>query len=183
MLFRRETLNGIAEGRITLQFRRWPAPRAKAGGTQLTPIGNLFFESVDRVAGVTDDEARSAGEADAASLLARLEAGSGDIYRIRLCLAGVDPRIAMRGDDRLADDEIAALVGNLDRGFVRVALMAIAENPGRRAADLAARFGLETPRFKARIRTLKAIGLTESLDVGYRISPRGQLVLEWLSRT
>ena len=183
MLFRRDTLNGIAEGRITLQFRRWPAARAKAGGSQLTPIGKLFFESVDRVAGVTDDDARAAGEADAASLLARLDGRSGDIYRIRLCLAGGDPRIAMRGDDGLADDEIAALVRNLDRGFARDALTAIAENPGRRAADLADCFGLETPRFKARIRALKAKGLTESLEVGYRISPRGRRVLEWLSRT
>jgi hypothetical protein len=30
------------------------------------------------------------------------------------------------------------------------------------------------------VRKLKALGLTESLDVGYRISPRGQALLDAL---
>ena len=57
-------------------------------------------------------------------------------------------------------------------------LRAIAENPGLRAPDLAASFGRETAPFKRDVRKLKELGLTESLEIGYRISPRGQAVLD-----
>jgi hypothetical protein len=53
----------------------------------------------------------------------------------------------------------------------------IAANPGRRAGDLAPLVGLETQEFKVRVRRLKALGLTISLEVGYRISPRGEALL------
>jgi hypothetical protein len=43
----------------------------------------------------------------------------------------------------------------------------IAENPGVRAPDLAARMGRETLPFKRDVRKLKELGLTESLEVGY----------------
>jgi ATP-dependent DNA ligase len=36
------------------------------------------------------------------------------------------------------------------------------------------------PRFKRRVRQLKELGLTESLEVGYRLSPRGDAALQWL---
>ena len=54
----------------------------------------------------------------------------------------------------------------------------IRDNPGTLAADLAARQGCERLPFKADVRKLKALGLTESLRVGYRLSPRGQAVLQ-----
>lgn len=38
------------------------------------------------------------------------------------------------------------------------------------------------PLFKRRVRQLKELGLTESLEVGYRLSPRGRAVLECLVR-
>jgi hypothetical protein len=43
---------------------------------------------------------------------------------------------------------------------------------------LAERFGRERLPFKADVRKLKALGLTESLEVGYRLSPRGRAYLE-----
>jgi hypothetical protein len=46
-----------------------------------------------------------------------------------------------------------------------------------RAPDLAAARGEETQAFKLDVRKLKALGLTKSLLVGYRISPRGRTVL------
>ena len=49
-----------------------------------------------------------------------------------------------------------------------------------RAAELAAGAGVETLKFKQDVRKLKELGLTESLDVGYRLSPRGEAVLEKL---
>ena len=41
MLLKRETLEGIASGEITLAFRRWKRPTVKAGGRLRTRIGEL----------------------------------------------------------------------------------------------------------------------------------------------
>ena len=56
-------------------------------------------------------------------------------------------------------------------------LRAIAARPATRAADLAAGFGRETQPFKLDVRKLKNLGLTISLEVGYRLSPRGEAYL------
>ena len=56
----------------------------------------------------------------------------------------------------------------------------IAARPAVRAGDLADELGRERLSFKTDVRKLKALGLTESLEVGYRISPRGQA---WLRRS
>lgn len=52
----------------------------------------------------------------------------------------------------------------------------IARRPGVRAGDLAAEIDMERARFKSHVRKLKGLGLTESLEVGYRLSPRGEAV-------
>ena len=57
-------------------------------------------------------------------------------------------------------------------------LRLIADRPGVRAGDLAAESGRERLEFKADVRKLKALGLTESLEVGYRLSPRGRAYLD-----
>jgi len=52
-------------------------------------------------------------------------------------------------------------------------LQTIAQNPNVRAGDLAAALDRERDDFKIDVRKLKALGLTESLEIGYRLSPRG----------
>jgi biotin operon repressor len=47
---------------------------------------------------------------------------------------------------------------------------------------LAQTLGWDRPEFKVHVRRLKALGLTISLDVGYRLSPRGQAYLAWSRR-
>ena len=47
-----------------------------------------------------------------------------------------------------------------------------------RAPDLAARVGRETADFKKDVRKLKELGLTESLAIGYLLSPRGEAVVD-----
>jgi hypothetical protein len=39
---------------------------------------------------------------------------------------------------------------------------------------------MEKAPFKANVRKLKGLGLTESLEIGYRLSPRGRAVLRHL---
>lgn len=37
---------------------------------------------------------------------------------------------------------------------------------------------MDRTRFKTNVRKLKGLGLTESLKIGYRLSPRGEAVLK-----
>jgi hypothetical protein len=59
-------------------------------------------------------------------------------------------------------------------------LRLIADNPGVVSTDLAPQVGMERPPFKLNVRKLKASGLTESLEIGYQVSPRGRAVLRAL---
>jgi hypothetical protein len=45
------------------------------------------------------------------------------------------------------------------------------------SGELAEQVGSERAPFKRRVRQLKELGLTESLEVGYRLSPRGERYL------
>jgi hypothetical protein len=183
VLIRRPVLDAIAAGTVTLAFRRWDRPRVRIGGTQRTPIGVLEFTSVDPVdeADLTPEDASAAGFADLAALR-EAQRGDGTLYRIGLRLAGPDPRVALRAKRRLsrADHaEIETRLARMDRAsphgpWTAAVLELIAENPGVRAPDLAARMGRETLPFKRDVRKLKELGLTESLEVGYRLSPRGR---------
>jgi len=183
MLFRQDVIRRIAEGEVTLAFRRWRRPTVKAGGTLRTPVGVLAIESVEVVGegDVTDAEARRAGADDRETLLAGLP-GEGALHRIEFRLAGPDPRVALRQRGDLSPDERAAIDARLDRldaasrhgPWTRTVLALIAERPETRAPDLAASLGRETAPFKADVRKLKELGLTESLRIGYRLSPRGR---------
>lgn len=53
----------------------------------------------------------------------------------------------------------------------------VAEQPGRRAGDLAEALGRDKESLELDIRKLKNLGLTHSLETGYRISPRGAAYL------
>jgi hypothetical protein len=186
MLFWPAILEGIRDGRVTLAIRRWPRLRVRAGGRQRTAIGVVAFdavEAVDRDA-LGERDARDAGLASLDELLAFVDGREGTIYRIRLRLAGEDPRIALR--DQLPDGaalrELERRLGRLDRAsrhgpWTEDVLRLIGKMPAVRAADLAARFGRETRPFKVDVRKLKELGLTESLEVGYRLSPRGAAFL------
>lgn len=177
MLFKAPVLQAIAEGRVDLAFRRWRKPTVKAGGTLTTPVGVLAIDEIVVVApgAISDAEAQRAGYASAALALAALD-GEAPIHRITFRLVGEDPRRALRLDvSDAALDEIEAQLARLDaRGpWTAAVLDLIAAHPGVRAPDLAGRLGRETLAFKVDVRKLKALGLTESLAVGYRLSPRG----------
>ncbi|RKQ92049.1 hypothetical protein C8N24_1888 [Solirubrobacter pauli] len=176
MLFRPQDLDGIAAGTITLAFRRWDKPRVKVGSTQKTRVGVVEFTSCEPVASITEDDARAAGFASPEDVEARMRK-TGRVYRVGVRLAGPDPRVALR---ETPPDE--AVFAALERyPWARDYLQAIADRPAVRAPDLAESFGRETAPFKRDIRKLKELGLTISLDVGYRLSPRGEAVLRALT--
>ena len=190
MLFPPAILRAIDEGTVTLAFRRWELPRVKPGGRQRTAVGVIAFDEVDAVDRdqLTDADARAAGFAVLAELLAFVDRrASGTIYRIRLRLAGPDPRVGLRESVPDADQlaEIRRRLARLDRAsrhgpWTTPVLRAIDREPSARAADLAASFDRERLAFKLDVRKLKELGLTESLPRGYRLSPRGRALLRAL---
>ncbi|HVQ12710.1 MAG TPA: hypothetical protein VMS40_03930, partial [Vicinamibacterales bacterium] len=64
--------------------------------------------------------------------------------------------------------------------WTRRVLSLIAGHPARRAGDLCKMAGQDKMAFKLNVRKLKTLGLTESLEVGYRLSPRGAALLDEL---
>ncbi|MCV7283865.1 hypothetical protein H7J87_00810 [Mycolicibacterium wolinskyi] len=189
MLLTRTTAEGIADGTITLVLRRWDAPRAKVGGTQRTVAGTIRIDDVAEFPGdyrVSAEQARSAGYPDAESAQAELDRRpAAHTYVISVSYFGPDERPDLAADDALDDAAVEAITARLDRWdaasadgpWTRRYLGMIAANEAVRAPDLAARVGLDVPRFKRRVRQLKGLGLTISLDVGYRVSPRGRAYL------
>jgi len=184
MIFRQRFLEGIRDGTITLAFRRWRRPSVRSGGTLLTPIGQLSITSVDEVAmtRISEAEAHRAGYASRDELVAELQSrDEGKVYRIELGVLRADPRVVLRQSAALADDERREISKRLQRldanapegAWTRRTLEVIREHPGRRAGDLCRLVGLEKLPFKTNVRKLKTLGLTESLEVGYRLSPRG----------
>lgn len=207
MLLPARVAAGVRDGTISVAFRRWEQPRVRVGGTQLTSAGIVRFDAVEEVfdpAGLTAADAAAAGYGDVATLRRQLwppspsggatrsagpraSRGGDHVYRVRLSWVGEDPRPALRertpGGTELAD--LGAAVAKLDAGrrsgpWTRRVLEWIRDNPGVISTELAALLGREVLPLKADIRRLKALGLTESLRVGYRLSPRGRAYLDSL---
>jgi len=189
MLFRQATLDGIMEGQITLAFRRWLRPTVKAGTGLRTAAGVVRIAAVEPIEerDLTDADARAAGFADRAALLADLRS-DGDRTLYRIVLDGIEPdqRVGLRGAAKLSESDWHDLAARFERwdkakpGYFPSILGAIGAHPGTPAGELAQAAGVEKLKFKQDVRRLKELGLTESLDIGYQLSPRGEAVLEKL---
>jgi hypothetical protein len=183
------TLEGIVSGKIRVVFRTWKRPTVKADGRLRTRLGLLAIEAVDPVSPkqVTGKDIKLAGFESREAWSESLAGREGTLYRIRVRYAGEDPRIALRAT-KLSAAELPQLHTRLERmdnasdsgPWTRAYLETIEARPAQRAPELAEMFGLETKPFKMRVRRLKELGLTESLPVGYRLSPRGQSYLKYL---
>jgi hypothetical protein len=185
VLFDRRTWPGIADGSISCTFRRWTTRQAIAGHRYRTPGGMIEVDAVTTVApdAITDADAGRSGYPSAAAVLDDLRGDpSRPITRVSFHLVDEpDPREVLADDDALGAEDVDAIVRRLD-GFdarssdgpwTRETLRLIEERPAVRAADLASLAGRETVVFKRRVRVLKEMGLTRSLEIGYRLSPRG----------
>jgi hypothetical protein len=186
MLFRQDILQAIAEGRVTLALRRWRRRPPVNGSSLRTSVGVLSLDRVTVVdeGDITVEDVRRTGMS-AAELRASI-AGDGTLLRIELRLVGDDPRIALRGK-LPADAELAAIARKVARlgaagssPWGKRYLQLVADRAGIVSHVLAAQVDAEVPSFKRRVRQLKEMGLTESLAVGYRLSPRGRAVLDYL---
>ena len=187
-MIRPAELEAIRRGEIDLAFRRWDRPRVKVGTRLRTAVGLLEVVSVDRVApsALRAEDARRCGAPSLAALKAGLAArAERPAYRVGLRYAGADPRETLRA--ALPDaDEVADILAGLDRldassaigPWTRATLRLIDAHPEVRAPELAEQVGRPTAEFKRDVRKLKDRGLTESLAIGYRLSPRGEAVVD-----
>jgi hypothetical protein len=188
---------GVADGSVTLAFRRWRKQDVQPGAQFRTVAGVVRVETVEVVDEITDDEARAAGWPDADRLRKQLDKVAQDqgselpTYRIGLSWAGPDPRVALRESADLTDEDVATIDARLDRldrasshgPWTMATLDLIRRRPHTRAPDLAAEVGRERDPFKIDVRKLKNLGLTRSFEVGYEVSPRGLAYLERTKRT
>lgn len=184
MLFSADAWAGIADGSITVTFRAWKRAQAKVGGRYR--IAGMLIEATEvrqvNAAEITPDDARRAGAANLGALLARLGAAE-VVWRVEFVHLGADDRIARREDTTSTDlADVIARLNRLDRNgpWTRSTLQLIDRYPGIVSTTLARRAGQDRPSFKLNVRKLKELGLTESLDIGYRLSPRGEAVLRAL---
>ena len=188
---------GVADGSVTLAFRRWRKQDVQPGAQFRTAGGVVRVDSVEVVEEITDDEARAAGWPDAARLRKQLDKVAQDqgadfpTYKVALSWAGPDPRVALRESADLTDEDVAAIDAKLERldrasshgPWTMATLELIRRRPHTRAPDLAAEVGRERDPFKIDVRKLKNLGLTRSFEVGYEVSPRGLAYLERTKRT
>jgi biotin operon repressor len=191
MLFEARLRQGLADGSITLAFRRWRRAQVVAGHHYRTGPGGgmVAAEAVDVVApdAITADQARAAGYPDVAALRADLRGDPAlPLYMIRFrWLDEPDPRDELAAQAAVTDADAETISRRLARmdaasrhgPWTTAFLAQIADRPAVSSEVLAQTLGWDRPEFKIHVRRLKALGLTISLDVGYRLSPRGEAYL------
>ena len=196
MLFSLDAHPRVASGEITVTFRRWTRAQVKVGGRY--KVGDAVLEVDDvsqlRVDDISDADVERAGEPDRAALHKRLTKGTKRpltddeiLWRIEFHATGLtDARTLLAASADLTDDDVDAINRSLDRldraaaggPWTRAVLTLIDERPGVVSTELAAVRGMERAPFKLDVRKLKKLGLTESLEVGYRLSPRGRAFMD-----
>jgi hypothetical protein len=184
----------VAEGRITTAYRRWAEARVVAGRIYRTNAGRIEIDGVSQVNPdlIADNDADviAADRGNAKDVRRRLR-GNEDwpTFLIKFHLVeGPDPREELAASDDLAASELEDLRGRLARldelsrhgAWTTDTLRLIQAKPATRAGDLAAEFGRDMAGFKLDVRKLKNLGLTYSLEVGYKLSPRGAAYLSSL---
>lgn len=198
MLFKAQFHAGLRDGSIDLTFRRWSRPQVKVGGryrfggASSGGGGTLVVDSIDRipVGKISMREAKRAGFDTIDQLKAALRTKGSNVtartpvYRIAFHFERAAGRLTPAAPATAADvDKLLARLARMDklssRGpWTKQVLTLIAKNPQRRAGDLAPRLKRELRAFKADVRKLKAMGLTQSFEVGYDLTPLGRRVLK-----
>lgn len=182
MLLNNKTLDAIIDGEISVVFRVWKRPTVKTGGTLKTRKGVLDIlrvEKIDREK-VTKKDLKNAGLKSFEELCETDR--EGDFYRITVAYKGEDPRIALRENLDRKDIENCCEKLRKMGDWCTEYLQLIHDQPNIHAQILADSVDLDKLKFKAKVRRLKALGLTESLRPGYKLSPRGQKVLKMLRK-
>ena len=195
LLFQKRFLDGLVRGDIDLTFQTWTKPLVKPGRRyRCHPIGVLEVDGIQQrtVESITAREARRAGFADREDLVDYLSRGGAveigpdsNVFRVELHYAGDGDRVPAAVMDRLTEADVESIRKRLERMDARAGepwtmatLRLIGKMPRVAARVLAEKLGREKLPFKADVVKLKKLGLTQSFEVGYELSPRGKA---WLA--
>jgi hypothetical protein len=189
MLIEKRLHAGIRDGSITVMFRRWKRRQVTAGNVYRTAAGRIVVDEVVETAPsrIRSADVRAAGYSSVAAAVADLRGAPGDpVFLLRLHLAeDDDPRAVLADAAELSTSDVEEVTRRLERldrasnhgPWTSETLAIIQRRPATRAGDLAEELGREMLPFKVDVRKLKNLGLTLSLEVGYRLSPRGEAYL------
>jgi hypothetical protein len=197
LLFQKRFHEGLVSGAVTITFRRWDKPHVRVGGRyRCHPIGVLEVDRIDRVSvrDITEKDAKRSGFDSREELIAYIRSArdaeledESPLYRIELHHGGDGDRVELALEANLRPDDVAEIAAKLARmdakaPWTKRTLALIDAHPRVAASQLAAKLERETLPFKADVRKLKKLGLTQSFEVGYEISPRGRAYLDARAR-
>lgn len=187
MQFTTRNSDAIRAGEVSVTFRNWRRPHAKVGGVyRLRPDGAVQVTGVRtvRLAKVRAADAARAGFEDVAGLARSLKLPlTAEVTRVDFELT--DESSLNRPPTVTAEEALARLAATDQRSampWTSAVLRLVEAHPATSAANLAAAMNWETRRFKANVRKLKALGLTQSLQTGYRLTDRGSQVIALLAQ-
>ena len=192
LLFKKAFFAGLQSGDITRDLSGAGRSRTFGPAAVIAAIRSACSRSTDRARHRRDDprcrcarrrvrDARRTRRISRASS-ARLDDAT-PVYRVELHHGGDGDRVEIalersaharrhRRDPREA--RRASIATNRGR---QKTLAIIGKHPQIAASQLAKKLGRETLPFKVDVRKLKKLGLTQSFEVGYEISPRGRAYL------
>jgi hypothetical protein len=188
MLFQRRFHERIARGEIRCTVRIWQRPHVKVGGRYTLGAGAIVVNEIaeTRVDDLTPALARRCGFPSLVDLLKTAKHGAGErVFVIGFHYdAGTSAR-AKPQTDAVTAEALAELVQRLEAmdrrskigAWTLPTLRAIEARPGVLAAKLAQSLGRPRDEFKRDVRKLKDLGLTFSLEIGYRLTPKGEALL------
>ncbi len=188
MLFQRRFHEGIQRGEIRCTVRIWQRPHVKVGGRYALGAGAIVVDKIreTRIDDITAALAQRCGFSSLVDLLKVAKHGPGErVFVIDFHYddgAGARPKPVM---DVVRPEELAEIAERLDAmdrrakcgAWTLATLRAIEARPGVLAAKLARSLGRPRDDFKRDVRKLKNLGLTFSLEVGYRLTPKGEALL------
>jgi hypothetical protein len=188
MLFQRRFHDGIRSGEIRCTVRIWKRPHAKAGGRYALGAGAIVVDRISemRIDDLTPALARQSGFASLVDLLKTAKHGTGErVFLVDFHYDGEASARAKPATDVVSVEELAKLAQRLEAldrrssvgPWTQATLRAIEARPGVLAAKLARSLGRPRDEFKRDVRKLKNLGLTFSLEIGYRLTPKGEALL------
>src|SRR5262245_16157631 len=193
MLFQRRFHESIRSGEITCSVRIWQRPHVEAGARYAFAPGAIVVDEIreTRLDDITPELARRSGFPSLVDLLKTAKHGSGErVFVIDFHYDGKTGAPPSPKTGRVSAEELAELVQRLEAmdrrskigAWTLQTLRTIEARPGVLAAKLARSLGRPRDEFKRDVRKLKVLGLTFSLEIGYRLTPKGEALLASLSR-
>jgi len=191
MLFKTRFHEGIRSGEIRCTVRIWQRPHVKVGGRYALGSGAIVVDKIQetRLDDITPALARRCGFESLVDLLKVAKHGAGErVFIIDFHYDGKEGARPKAGTGVVSAEELAELVERLEAmdrrsrigPWILATLRAIEARPGVLAAKLARALGRPRVELKRDVRKLKVLGLTFSLEIGYRLTPKGEALLAGL---